>query len=112
MVRAAPRDAVDVDLGVELDLVVGHVLAVAARLQAARPQVGERFAGTVGDDACRGPADAEEALPAAAPVGTQEVGARRAEQLVDLLGLQLRVCLLYTSPSPRDRTRSRMPSSA
>ena len=25
---------------------------------------------------------------------------------------QLRPCLLYTSPSPRDRTRSRMPSSA
>ena len=25
---------------------------------------------------------------------------------------QLGVCLLYTSPSPRDRTRSRMPSSA
>ena len=25
---------------------------------------------------------------------------------------QLPVCLLYTSPSPRDRTRSRMPSSA
>ena len=24
----------------------------------------------------------------------------------------VRVCLLYTSPSPRDRTRSRMPSSA
>ena len=23
-----------------------------------------------------------------------------------------KVCLLYTSPSPRDRTRSRMPSSA
>ena len=23
-----------------------------------------------------------------------------------------RLCLLYTSPSPRDRTRSRMPSSA
>ena len=28
-----------------------------------------------------------------------------------LLGL-LSLCLLYTSPSPRDRTRSRMPSSA
>ena len=27
-------------------------------------------------------------------------------------GLNLRGCLLYTSPSPRDRTRSRMPSSA
>ena len=26
--------------------------------------------------------------------------------------LQVYVCLLYTSPSPRDRTRSRMPSSA
>ena len=26
--------------------------------------------------------------------------------------IQLAVCLLYTSPSPRDRTRSRMPSSA
>ena len=26
--------------------------------------------------------------------------------------LVLKVCLLYTSPSPRDRTRSRMPSSA
>ena len=24
----------------------------------------------------------------------------------------LKACLLYTSPSPRDRTRSRMPSSA
>ena len=28
------------------------------------------------------------------------------------LQLALDVCLLYTSPSPRDRTRSRMPSSA
>ena len=28
------------------------------------------------------------------------------------MGLQARLCLLYTSPSPRDRTRSRMPSSA
>ena len=27
-------------------------------------------------------------------------------------GTRLTVCLLYTSPSPRDRTRSRMPSSA
>ena len=26
--------------------------------------------------------------------------------------LNIRSCLLYTSPSPRDRTRSRMPSSA
>ena len=26
--------------------------------------------------------------------------------------LRMMACLLYTSPSPRDRTRSRMPSSA
>ena len=25
---------------------------------------------------------------------------------------EMQICLLYTSPSPRDRTRSRMPSSA
>ena len=29
-----------------------------------------------------------------------------------LVGIRNLVCLLYTSPSPRDRTRSRMPSSA
>ena len=28
------------------------------------------------------------------------------------IGEDLETCLLYTSPSPRDRTRSRMPSSA
>ena len=27
-------------------------------------------------------------------------------------GITINTCLLYTSPSPRDRTRSRMPSSA
>ena len=32
--------------------------------------------------------------------------------LYRLVGKQRRFCLLYTSPSPRDRTRSRMPSSA
>ncbi|VTU69300.1 fatty acid/phospholipid synthesis protein [Lactobacillus casei subsp. casei ATCC 393] [Lacticaseibacillus rhamnosus] len=29
-----------------------------------------------------------------------------------LYGDEAKICLLYTSPSPRDRTRSRMPSSA
>ena len=29
-----------------------------------------------------------------------------------VLGQTIKTCLLYTSPSPRDRTRSRMPSSA
>ena len=40
-------------------------------------------------------------------------GERSREELAIQLGFDLlRVCLLYTSPSPRDRTRSRMPSSA
>ena len=29
-----------------------------------------------------------------------------------VIGNVIHTCLLYTSPSPRDRTRSRMPSSA
>ena len=33
-------------------------------------------------------------------------------RLSERLQAQLDTCLLYTSPSPRDRTRSRMPSSA
>ena len=33
-------------------------------------------------------------------------------KMLQLPSLCLRSCLLYTSPSPRDRTRSRMPSSA
>ena len=32
--------------------------------------------------------------------------------LSELVFLKCNICLLYTSPSPRDRTRSRMPSSA
>ena len=33
-------------------------------------------------------------------------------RIVDYFGVFDDTCLLYTSPSPRDRTRSRMPSSA
>ena len=34
------------------------------------------------------------------------------EKLVDVVVEHDRTCLLYTSPSPRDRQKSRMPSSA
>ena len=34
------------------------------------------------------------------------------EKIIKIFDLKDNVCLLYTSPSPRDRTRSRMPSSA
>ena len=33
-------------------------------------------------------------------------------QIHDIIWSGIDICLLYTSPSPRDRTRSRMPSSA
>eukprot|EP00657_Telonema_sp_P-1_P009822 TRINITY_DN4053_c0_g1_i1.p1 TRINITY_DN4053_c0_g1~~TRINITY_DN4053_c0_g1_i1.p1 ORF type:complete len:142 (-),score=49.03 TRINITY_DN4053_c0_g1_i1:77-502(-) len=46
-------------------------------------------------------------------------GAQLAERLINQDGVKFMlgpysalICLLYTSPSPRDRTRSRMPSSA
>ena len=34
------------------------------------------------------------------------------EQLMKIRTTDFRICLLYTSPSPRDRQKSRMPSSA
>ena len=43
-----------------------------------------------------------------------EHGSRDRTEIQQLTGMlrQADICLLYTSPSPRDRTRSRMPSSA
>ena len=38
-------------------------------------------------------------------------GIIESEQIEDIVNM-INDCLLYTSPSPRDRTRSRMPSSA
>ena len=37
---------------------------------------------------------------------------RRLTEVAGAMQEQVERCLLYTSPSPRDRTRSRMPSSA
>ena len=42
----------------------------------------------------------------------KEATLAQGEQLRQPLELLLRICLLYTSPSPRDRQKSRMPSSA
>ena len=57
--------------------------------------------------------------PRRAQYKIQEVIKRRQVMLVQVVkeergteGAALTTCLLYTSPSPRDRTRSRMPSSA
>ena len=49
-------------------------------------------------------------------INSYNVKGNRSEQIVYLqdgrLHTDVYICLLYTSPSPRDRTRSRMPSSA
>src|SRR5665811_2606379 len=45
------------------------------------------------------------------PVGACATAAVSVEEGVDKIACR-KACLLYTSPSPRDRTRSRMPSSA
>ena len=43
---------------------------------------------------------------------TELISAEEAQELLPILDPQYFVCLLYTSPSPRDRQKSRMPSSA
>ena len=49
-------------------------------------------------------------------VSDGSAGAELAHRMIEFTGTitgnQTQTCLLYTSPSPRDRTRSRMPSSA
>ena len=50
----------------------------------------------------------------APPGQTGTVHTVRRGEVLGLIAAQygVKICLLYTSPSPRDRTRSRMPSSA
>ena len=50
----------------------------------------------------------------AVDISEVDVGSHNLKMIItDSLGQESRLtCLLYTSPSPRDRTRSRMPSSA
>ena len=52
-------------------------------------------------------------LMAARMLGDQEqINRIRGTIVEQKLMVHFKTCLLYTSPSPRDRTRSRMPSSA
>ena len=44
--------------------------------------------------------------------GIDELEIKEGEESVRISRHRKQPCLLYTSPSPRDRTRSRMPSSA
>ena len=53
---------------------------------------------------------ASDILPADAVLKTRLT--KKIDINVPLISAAMDTCLLYTSPSPRDRTRSRMPSSA
>ena len=55
---------------------------------------------------------AEEILEALDPDHERELSGSLRERLTDALERFERSCLLYTSPSPRDLSTSRMPSSA
>ena len=57
------------------------------------------------------PVEGTQLLDVIVEAGSREEARRTADELARQLVL-LSSCLLYTSPSPRDRTRSRMPSSA
>ena len=46
------------------------------------------------------------------PLLVKSIGGMPVNQSQSGTGAKIQDCLLYTSPSPRDRTRSRMPSSA
>ena len=70
------------------------------RRQLRRQAVEDEFARLQPNDACS--------------VAMDEIEKMQATENGDVVLLveEFKVCLLYTSPSPRDRTRSRMPSSA
>ena len=50
--------------------------------------------------------------PAEEVVGAVYPGAGSSEGILVIIAIIIWVCLLYTSPSPRDKRQSRMPSSA
>ena len=56
--------------------------------------------------------NAADAYRAALPDGFRPITERNGESVYHLFVVETDICLLYTSPSPRDATLSRMPSSA
>ena len=98
----------------EFDLIIigsgpgGYVAAIRAAQLGLKTAIIERYAtlgGTCLNVGC---------IPSKALLDSSEHYHNAAEKFSEhgINLSNLKVCLLYTSPSPRDRTRSRMPSSA
>ena len=108
--QAHPGGIVDLSVGNPVDPVSpGVQLALTAAAQnsgypqtAGTPELREAIAAAL---TRRYNMQVDRVLPV---VGTKEAIA----WLPTLLGMRGETCLLYTSPSPRDRQKSRMPSSA
>ena len=98
----------------------GYEVLEANGLAAARLIVESRIFDLAFIDLCLGDGDGRDLLDQLrelAPevpviVATSTDTAASAVELIRRGAYDYMVCLLYTSPSPRDRTRSRMPSSA
>ena len=94
--------------GAEADGAGGGVVGQQEDAAGAGPEAVER--GVVVEDG--GGVWPEAAVPGAVDAAVDEVRGLAGVEEQGGAGGEFSVCLLYTSPSPRDRTRSRMPSSA
>ena len=102
-------------VAVEPDLVLGHEATIAlliGRLRKAGRRVKHPSRCFFAADHFVPPATAERASILRQYLQFVDEEGIPKDQLFNGISHQLLVCLLYTSPSPRDRTRSRMPSSA
>ena len=86
---------------------LGGLVATKQRLGAATPEISIWCVATQGNLR-----ELPDLVRMAARLGVPEVYVQRLTYFAQEPERQFGICLLYTSPSPRDRTRSRMPSSA
>ena len=95
--------------------IIGLSLSIALRKKGASVLVIER--GEPGREASHAAGGMLVDCPLETPLALQSLATASARMYPEFaheleVESEIKICLLYTSPSPRDRTRSRMPSSA
>ena len=95
----------------KMEAMLAGALAAEEASAAERPAPPRRE-GSMGMGSLVATAQAASALQRNATARAVDVDEQANVQLMEDVLERLKLCLLYTSPSPRDRTRSRMPSSA